>query len=113
MVGGTWALRPRNSRSTSRNGTSLMLASRRRITLRIELPLLAFVRPIPITGIIVPFVVEADGDAVFVERPELLDQPVFMLAGPFALQEFDDRDAPLDGGRAMEAPRCVRIVPSS
>src|SRR5215813_3719159 len=36
-----------------------------------------------------PFVGETNRDTVFVERPQLLDQPVVQLAGPFATKEGD------------------------
>ena len=44
---------------------------------------------VPVAGIVVPLVGKAHRDAVGVMRPELLDQAVFMLLGPFALQVTD------------------------
>src|SRR5215216_562613 len=59
----------------------------------VELPLLVAVGAMPLPGIVVPFVLEAHGDAVPIERPEVLDQPIVVLPSPFAGEEFDDRRA--------------------
>src|SRR3954452_18470976 len=58
---------------------------------RIELPLLVAVRPIPVLGIVVPFILETHGDTVVGDRPEFLDQAVIEFPGPFAPQELNDR----------------------
>src|SRR4029453_19208646 len=47
----------------------------------------------PLPGFVVPFILEAHGDAVLIERPEVLDQAIVMLLRPFAGKEFDDRIA--------------------
>src|SRR3954465_10669513 len=62
----------------------------------VELPLLVAVGTMPLPGIVVPFILEAHGNAVLVERPEVLDQAIVMLLRPFAGEEFDDRLAPLE-----------------
>src|SRR5690242_12251286 len=59
----------------------------------VERPILVAVRAIPLAGIVVPFVREAHGDAVFGTGPELLDQAIIELFRPFALEECDDRVA--------------------
>src|SRR5581483_10065387 len=59
-----------------------------------EFPVLVAVRAEPAAGVVAPLVGEAHGDAVLVERPELLDQPVVELPRPLAAQELDDRRAP-------------------
>jgi hypothetical protein len=41
-------------------------------------------------AIVMPFVGEAHGDAVFAEGPDFLDQAVIKLARPFARQKGDD-----------------------
>src|ERR1700688_1679540 len=72
----------------------------------IEFPLLIAMAAKPIAGIIVPLVLESHGDAVFVEGPELLDQPVIEFSGPFAAKKIDDRCAALEDFRAI-APAAV------
>src|SRR3954469_2518922 len=62
----------------------------------VELPLLVAVGTIPLPGIVVPFILEAHGDAVLIERPEILDQAIVVLLRPFAGEEFDDRLAALE-----------------
>jgi hypothetical protein len=56
----------------------------------IKLPVLIPVSPIPLPGVVVEFVLEADGDAVLGESPEGLLQAVIEFAIPFAPEEFDD-----------------------
>src|SRR4029079_9507833 len=53
----------------------------------LELPVLVAVRPPPATGGVVPLVLEAHGDAVAGERPEILAQHVVELLLPLAHQE--------------------------
>src|SRR3954462_15804158 len=72
----------------------------------VELPLLVAVGAIPLAARIVPFVLEANRDAVFVERPEVLDQAVVVLLLPFAGEERDDGLAPLKNLGAI-APAAV------
>src|SRR4029079_795981 len=56
----------------------------------VELPLLVAVGAMPLPGIVVPFVLEAHGDAVLIEPPEILDQAIVVLLLPFAGEKFDD-----------------------
>src|SRR5512145_2572185 len=61
----------------------------------IELPVFISVRAEPVAGIVMPFVGEANGDAIVAESPHLLDETVVKLAGPFAGEERHNRLAPL------------------
>src|ERR1700732_3400218 len=56
----------------------------------IELPILIAIRTKPIPGVIVPFICEAYGDTVSLERPNLFDQPIVQLFRPFASEKRDD-----------------------
>src|SRR6186713_987997 len=56
----------------------------------IELPVLVAVGAEPLAGVVVPLVGEADGDAVFVERPHLFDEPVVEFLRPFTGEELHD-----------------------
>src|SRR5277367_269116 len=59
-------------------------------SLIVEFPVFIAVSAEPGAAIVVPFVRETDGDAVLVERPEFLDQPVAEFALPFAAEERND-----------------------
>src|SRR4030081_3413303 len=72
----------------------------------VELPLLVAVGAKPGSSIVVPFILKAHRDAVAVERPEILDQAILMLPGPFAGEEFNDRRPTLEYLRAI-APAAV------
>src|SRR5262245_9170125 len=54
---------------------------------RVELPVLVAVAAEPVAAVVMPFVSEAHGEAVVVERPELLDQTIVELLVPLARQE--------------------------
>src|SRR5260370_11680997 len=56
----------------------------------IELPILITVRAEPGSRIVVPFVSKPHGDAIFMEGPELFDEPVVEFLGPLAGQKSDD-----------------------
>src|SRR3984893_3498521 len=56
----------------------------------IELPIFIAIRAKPIPGVIVPFIGEAHGDTVSLERPRLFDQPIVQLFRPFASEKRDD-----------------------
>src|SRR5262245_45345138 len=60
----------------------------------VELPVLVPVRAIPVARIVVPLVRETNGDAVALTRPQLLDEPIVQLAGPFASQKLLNRVPP-------------------
>src|SRR3954470_35242 len=50
----------------------------------VELPVLVAVASKPASAVVVPFIGEPHRDAVVVEGPDLLDQPVIQFAIPFA-----------------------------
>src|SRR5271170_2599476 len=56
----------------------------------VELPVLVAVGTKPVARIVVPFVGEADGDAIVAKRPEFLDQAVVKLARPLAPKKCHD-----------------------
>src|SRR3569832_71485 len=74
-----------------------------------ELPVLVAVRAKPVAGIVVPFIGEAHRDPALRERPELLDQPVVDLLGPFAREDRHDLFAAADKLGAV-TPRAVRCI---
>src|SRR5438874_1309012 len=78
-------------------------------TMLVELPVLVAVRAEPLAGVVMPLVGEAHGDAVAVEGPQFLDEPVVELLVPFAREELHDGLAPLQELRAI-APHAVRGV---
>src|SRR5690242_13281185 len=61
------------------------------IALLVELPLLVAVAAPPLPGGVPALVLEAHGDPVGGERPQVLAQRVVALALPLAAQELDDR----------------------
>ena len=75
----------------------------------VEFPVLIAVRPIPMAGIVVPFIGKAHSDAVVGSGPDFLDQAVIELLGPFTRQETDDLLAAGDEFGAF-APRAVRGI---
>src|SRR3569833_1047358 len=77
--------------------------------LLVELPLLVAVGAEPAAAGVVPFVLEAHGDAVAVERPQILDQPVVELLLPLAREEADDRRAALDEFRTVSPATVLGI----
>src|ERR1700730_9549526 len=75
----------------------------------IALPVLIARRATPIPGVIVPFISEADSDAVSLERPKLFDQPVVQLFGPFASEKCDDFLPSIHKFRAVSPARINRV----
>src|SRR5258706_14302944 len=63
--------------------------------MRVELPILVTVAAEPVSAVVVRLVGEAHGDAVAMERPDLLDQAIVELPVPLARQERLDGLAPL------------------
>src|SRR6266853_2670645 len=59
-------------------------------TIVAKLPILIAVGAEPIPGVVVPFVSEAHGNTISGVCPELFDEPVIQLFGPFAFQKLDD-----------------------
>ena len=62
----------------------------------VELPVFVSVGAVPVAGVVVALVGEADGDAGSVEGPELFDEAIVELAAPFSGEEFDDLFAAVD-----------------
>ena len=56
----------------------------------IELPVLIAIAAEPIPAVIVPLIGKADGDAIRMEGPDFLDQPVVKLAVPLSRQKGFD-----------------------
>ena len=61
----------------------------------VEFPVLVAVAAEPIVAVVMPFIGEADDDAVLVEDPDFLDQAVVELAAPLARQKCFDGCAAL------------------
>src|SRR2546430_5832186 len=59
-------------------------------TMIIKFPILIAVGAKPIPGVVVPFVSEAHGNTISGVSPELFDEPVVQLFGPFAFPKLDD-----------------------
>src|ERR1700730_17081176 len=59
-------------------------------TVVIKFPILIAIGAEPISGIIVPFVGEAHGDAIAGKGPKLFDQPIVQLFRPFTFQKLND-----------------------
>jgi hypothetical protein len=72
----------------------------------VELPVLAAIAAEPIPAVIVPLIRKADGDAIRMEGPDFLDQPVVKLAVPLSRQKGFDRLASLQEFGAV-APTTV------
>src|SRR5205823_8385914 len=75
----------------------------------VELPVLASVAPPPLAVGVVALVLEAHGDPVVREAPELLAQPVVELARPLALEELHDRLATAEELVAVAPLRVLRV----
>src|SRR5271154_744938 len=67
----------------------------------VEFPLLVAVRAMPLSGIVMPLILKAHGDAIAVERPEIFDQTIVQLFRPFAGEKGDDRGATVKEFRAI------------
>src|ERR1700760_1030499 len=67
----------------------------------VELPVLVAVTSKPAAAVVMPFIGEAHRDAVIMEGPYFLDQPVVEFAIPFARQER------FDGLAALQELRTV------
>ena len=63
----------------------------------------------PMAGGIVPFILEAHGNMIFVKRPKLLDEAIVEFASPLPGKEFDDGRAPMEKFRAVPPPAVFRI----
>src|SRR3954447_6004313 len=77
------------------------------VALVVELPLLVAVAAPPLPRRVATLVLEAHGDPVAAERPQVLAQRVVELALPLARQELDDRGA---AGEELVAVAPLRIL---
>src|SRR5690242_20265356 len=62
----------------------------------VEFPVLVAVGAEPVLRVVVTLVGEAYGNAIRLESPHLLDEPVVQLPGPFSREEGDDLVAAVD-----------------
>src|SRR3978361_649281 len=58
--------------------------------LLVELPVLVAIGAEVLTTVVAPFVRKTHRDAIAVKGPQLLDEPIVELPGPFASQEGND-----------------------
>ena len=77
--------------------------------LGVELPEFVAIRAEPLAASIVVFVGKADGDAVFTESPDFLDQPIVQFERPLAGQKSDDRLAPFEEFGPVPPPAGGRV----
>jgi hypothetical protein len=75
----------------------------------VELPQLVAVRPPPLPVGVVRLVLEADGDAVAVEGPQVLAQGVLAFTRPLFGEESDDLGAAGDEGVAVAPDRVLGV----
>lgn len=67
----------------------------------VRLPIFVAIGTVPLAAVVAIFIGEAHRDTVASMRPNLLDQAIFELAGPFARQKRLDLAAALDKLRAI------------
>ena len=73
----------------------------------VELPQFIAIAAKPLAGMVVPFVFESDGHAVFAKSPQLFFENVVELAFPFAFQELLDRFA--DSRQSTGLPQHLQV----
>jgi hypothetical protein len=78
----------------------------------IKLPVLIAVGAVPATRVVVPFISGAYRDALPVERPQFLDEPVVQLLGPLAREKSNDFVSSVDKLRAVPSSRIDRVCQS-
>src|SRR4051794_11013277 len=79
------------------------------VALAVELPLLVAVASPPLAGGVTTLVVEAHGDPVVRERPQVLAQRIVDLALPLAAQELDDLGPTRRPLLAVAPPRVLGV----
>ena len=77
------------------------------VSLGVELPLLVAVAAPPLAARIAALVLEANGDPVVRERPEVLPERIVQLAVPLAAEELDDRRT---AGQELVAIAPLRVL---
>src|SRR5215471_10740979 len=75
----------------------------------VEFPVFVAVAAIPMPAIVMPFIGEAHGDAVFAKGPDFLDEAVVEFAIPLARQERFDCLTALGEFRAVSPPAVDRV----
>ena len=75
-----------------------------------ELPVLVSVGPIPLAGVIAGLIREANSDPVPIERPQLLDEAILQLFGPFPRQKREDLFSTPEKFRAITPVTVLRIA---
>jgi hypothetical protein len=75
----------------------------------VELPQLVAVAAVPLVAVVVPLVLEADGDAVLAEVPQALAQRVVELLLPLGGEEVDNLGAAADEGVAVPPDRLFGV----
>src|SRR5215472_17086767 len=68
---------------------------------RIEFPVFVSVGTEPVAAVVMPLISKPHGDAIVVEGPEFLDQPVVELLVPFTGEKGDDLRASIDEFRPV------------
>ncbi len=76
----------------------------------IELPVLVSVGAVPVAGVIVTLVGEANGDACAVEGPQLFDEAIVEFALPLSCEEGDDVRASVDELGAISPLAVYRVA---
>src|SRR4051794_39561244 len=79
------------------------------VALAVELPLLVAVASPPLAGGVTTLVLEAHGDPVVRERPQILAKRIVELALPLAAQELDDPGATRQPLLAVAQPRVLGV----
>ena len=77
----------------------------------VKLPVFVAVGAIPLPSIVVPLVLEADGDAVVAKGPHFFDQAIVQLFGPLALQKGANGLATLENFGPIAPKNCLRCRP--
>ena len=75
----------------------------------IELPVFVAVGAVPLSGLVMRFVGETDGDSVLTEGPQLLDEAVVALGGPLPGKKSNDLRATGEELRAV-SPATIHSV---
>src|SRR4030095_12054578 len=78
-------------------------------TIFVKFPILVAVRAKPVFGIVVPFVGEADGGAIFMERPALSYQQINKLLCPLSCQKLNNLYSALRKLGAISPARVDRV----
>lgn len=75
----------------------------------VKIPIFVAIRPEPVSGVVMPLVGKANGDAASRESPELLDEAVIEFPMPLAREEFDD-GAPAGKKFGAVAPDAIHSI---